>query len=245
MLFISSRPDDRLFELLARSDYIVQKLRSRLPPSSLWHEKIASRAQLESIAIVSAGGLYDINTFDRRSPDFIAQPEMLMFTDLGVTVYHVPDSNETLSMARVDHLIHEANDEFDLLLASDRRSTVSVVRRLTVTIRFSLREGDADEFIQECFTDIARSLNLELTYVPYIFRECWLPTSFFYNAIRSTDYDGSAAEFVLPTPETFDAVASLITSSFSASGTLRVPGIHARFPNREQPFQIHFVGRAH
>ncbi len=136
MPLFSTRPKDRLNASLARADFIIQKLRERLPPSSLWHEKRFDRAQLESIAIVSAGGLYDVNTYDCSSPDFDGSREMLHLHDLGISLHHVPGSRNTLALDQIERFVRNASDEFDQRNTSDWVATISMVRRVTITIGF-------------------------------------------------------------------------------------------------------------
>lgn len=244
MIPFSKRPKDRLNVSLARADYVIQRVRANLPPSSLWHEKRFARAQLESIAIVSTGGLYDVNTFDRSAPDFDASREMLHLSDLGVSLRHVPGSHNSLALAQIERLVQDASDEFDHRIATEGVLTTSRIRRLTVTIAFSLPGANIGEFAHDSFFEISRRLGLELTYVPYITSECWLPDSDFYDATFSSEDGRSAAEFVLPEHQTFETVEAMIKSSFAASGRLRAPGIHAQIPKLDQPYDIHFVGRA-
>jgi hypothetical protein len=244
MFSFSPQPKDRRIVSLARADYIIQKIRANLPPSSLCHEKLFGYAQLESLAIVSTGGLYAVNTFDLSAPDFRASSVMLRLSDLGVSVLHVHGSRNALTMERMERLVRDANDEFDQLIASDRASTVLLIRRVTVTIGYSLPGADVNEFTHQSFSEISRRLGLELTYLPYVTSECWLPDSDFYNTVFSSEDGMSAAEFVLPEPQTFDTVEALIKSSFASTGTIRPPGIHAKIPGRDQPYAIHFIGRS-
>lgn len=244
MSVLSKQQNDRNTVGLARADYLVQKFRSNLPPSSLWHEKRFAHAQLESIAIVSAGGLYDINTFDRFSSAFKARPEMLVLPDLGISVTHVDGSNEALPKASIERLLLDASDEFDRLLAADRVSAISLIRRVTVTIDFSLPSLNVDEYAHETFTEISRLLGLELIYVPYVTNDCWVPDSAFYNVTFSSENGRSAAELALPEPLTFEEFEHSLKSSFSSSDTIRAPGIRTGFPGRDQPWNIQFIGRA-
>lgn len=244
MFLFSKRQNDRHAVLRSRADYITQKLRVNLPPSSLWQEKRFAKSQLESIVIVSTGGLYAVNNFDISIPDFKARPEILLFADLGMSVQHSPGSHNALSQKRIEQLIHEANAEFEQLLATDRQSTTSMARRITATIEFSVPQGNIEEIGHESFTEISRRLGLKLSYVPYITQECWLPDSHFHNATFSTEDGRSAAEFVLPNLHSFKEIEFRIHEAFSSSGTIRAPGMHSSFSIRDRTVGIHFVARS-
>lgn len=247
MFSFPTRSKNSRDESFARADYIIQSVRAHLPPSSLWHEKRFDRAQMESLVVVSTGGLYDVKTFDRTEAEFHESLGMFHFSDLGFSVQHVPGSRNTLTMAQMERLVRDANDEFNQLVASDRVTAISMIRRVTVTIDYCLPVAQHDDFARTCFSNIAHRLGLQLTYVPYITRDCWLPDSDFYNASACSEESRSAAEFVLSSPEYVDTVDAMIKSSFDGygTGTIRAPGIHATMPGGEQPYDIHFVGRSY
>lgn len=244
MFLFPKRPNDRPAILRSRADYIIQKLRVNLPPSSLWQEKRFAISQLESVVIVSKGGLYTVDTFDPLASDFKARPEIILLSDIGISVQHSPGSHNALSQKLIEQLIYEASAEFEQLLTTDRQSTTSMARRITATIEFSVPQGSIDEIAFESFTEISRRLGLKLSFIPYITQDCWLPDSHFYNATFSTEDGRSAAEFLFPGPVLFNVVESRINNAFSSSGTIRAPGLHSSFSNRDRTVGIHFVARS-
>lgn len=241
---LESRPIDRKIVQQARADFIIQNIRDRLPNSTLWHAKRFALAQLESLVVVSTGGLYNIDTFDATESDYSPRGDFTILDDLAIRIIHVDGTHERLNAHDVEQVITAANREFETILSVDRHSVVSVFRRITCTIQFDSASDNIDGNARELFGIVADKLGYQLSYLPFSATDVFLPDSDFRNLPESPECAGRAAEFIFDVPLAVDDVTKHIQSAVQSTGSLRPPGIIiGTMSGIEYVQRLQFVGR--
>jgi len=227
----------------ARADFLTNALRDHLPPGSLWHEKRFAVAQLESLVIVSTGGMYNVDTFDRTDWTFTPQEEIVAFDDLGIRVRHQEDTHESLSEIAIKEILQSANLNFETLLADDRGALTSWFRRITCTIEFTSPDDDIQRHAQTLIVKVAAVLDLPVTYIPYVIRDLWLPTSDWAHSSESPEDTRRAFEFVLDEPWGTELLTQRIQSAIHATPRLSARGLHGTVSSDPPINDLHLIGR--
>jgi hypothetical protein len=243
MAFSKRRHDYRRAVQAARADFLTNALRKHLPPGSLWHEKRFAAAQLESLVIVSTGGMYDVDTFDRTDLTFAPREEIAAFDDLGIRVRHQEDTHETLSEVAIKEILQSANLDFETLLADERGALTSSFRRITCTIEFTSPDDDIQRHAQTLIAKVAAVLDLPVTYIPYVARDLWLPTSDYPDGREMPENARRAFEFVLDEPWGTELLTQRIQSAIHANRRLSARGLHGTVSSDPPINDLHLIGR--
>ncbi len=240
------RPADAKAIQQARTDFVVNAIRQRLPDGLIWPEKRCNAAQLDSLSILSTGGIYSVNSYDVTSPKFARSESDMIHGDLGIRVCHMAESHEALSAADIEQIVRESNHQFDALVAADRHSITTSFARLTCVVQFRWPTGDIETFARNCLQQVADLLGYPLTYEPWSTRRFWLPTSDWYDAQEyREDTVERPGEFVFDQPLAVEAVARTIQSVMPSKGKqLRPPGIWGKIASLEQLSGLTFAGRS-
>lgn len=153
----------------ARADYLVDTIRRMLPPSSLWHEKIAGNSQIENLAITNANGSLSILTFDTTSSSYQPNSSICEFGDLGLLVQNCPLTPTLLNDDEIAHLLAVANAKFDKLAHCIPSDVVKHYRRLTCLMEFRSLDNNVNVHGERLFAKVAGLLELPLSYEPFDF----------------------------------------------------------------------------
>lgn len=229
----------------ARADFVLNAVRQRLPDGLIWPEKRSNATQLDSVCVLSSGGVYFFDSYDVRSPKFSHSEGIVIHGDLGIRICHMAESHEALSAADIEQIIRDSNHQFDALVAADRHSITTSFARVTCVVQFQWPTGDIETFARTCLQQVADLLGYPLTYEPWSTRRFWLPTSDWYDAQEyREDTVERPGEFVFDPPLAVEDVERTIQSVMPYSGQLRPPGIQGKISSLDHVTSFNFAGRS-
>ena len=100
---------------------------------------------LESLVIVSTGGIYSVDTFDTTVNDHAEG--VSVGGDLRIRVRHDPRTHRFLADQDIEQLLHTASSDFDSVHAQDRNSATTAFRRVTCVMEFTSPTEDFNQFL--------------------------------------------------------------------------------------------------
>lgn len=228
----------------SRADFIINAIRQHLPQGSLWHEKRFMKDQIESLVLVSTGGVYSVDTFDVGDSDCSLPDSTIVVGDLGVRVLHQTDTHQLLSCFEIDRIVNNANTAFETLLKRDPRSVTTSFTRVTCTMEFKRHTRSTQESAQQLFQLVADAIGYPLVFTPYVSQEIWVPEAEYLEYEESLDPSRSSAELVMDCPTCAEAVTRRIQTLLGSSKSLRPSGIHGQFSGVPSISDLHFIGRS-
>lgn len=216
---------------LARVDFVVNAIRANLPAASIWHDKRYGASQIDTLTLVSTGGMYSVNAYDRTHVQFQARDDMLLHGNLGLAIHHVGHTRQTLTDSEIVDIVDQASRAFESVIADDPK-TAAGFRRVTCLMEFNSSEANVDQHGQRLFEQIGDMLNWPVTYYRFVFREIYLPTigPEIWNAVEDQAANprygtNRTAEFLFDMNVPLDQVVQQIRAIAPSADSLLAPGI--------------------
>lgn len=227
----------------ARADFIVRAIRERLPPSSLYHDKLGSLSQVENLVISSTGGMYGVIIHDATKLQAL-RPDILVCGSLKILVVHVYGTHRQLRDLDLAEIVEAANRDFDVLLTRNQDAVTSVFRRVTCGIHFRAAHQNLNLQGQGLLERLGEILQWPLTYVPYVAHELWLPSpeNFGLEEDRTSDIE-RAGEFIFDTPLSAAEFSARLQAAAMSGRPRAIRGIRGRVPSIPEIQSLNLVGR--